>query len=268
MKIYKKAAALLALCVTLGAALFLTDKNVMTAYAYTEEEKEAAKSWLSQNGYPPTMAGAEQAYQDYLNGKFGPVDPSLAPGGDTSQGQDETNTETGSETPPAQQSGEGGTETKPEGGAGEAGAETKPEGENAEAGAETKTESKSGDSDTDKKSEGKSGETDSKSNVTDKTGEADSKSKTTGKAGEADSESNANADTGISDSVAKANGAAESFGLNSNGEQTENNNTKTPGRKVINVILIMAAAAVCLAMIYSIMHFYTVRKKGENTELS
>ena len=37
---------------------------------YSEEEKEAAKAWLSAHGYPPTRAGAEAAYQDYLNGKF------------------------------------------------------------------------------------------------------------------------------------------------------------------------------------------------------
>lgn len=41
-----------------------------TSYAYTEEEKQMAKDWLSAHGYPPTMDGAYQAYQDYLNGKF------------------------------------------------------------------------------------------------------------------------------------------------------------------------------------------------------
>ena len=37
---------------------------------YSEEEKAAAKAWLSAHGYPPTRAGAQQAYEDYLNGKF------------------------------------------------------------------------------------------------------------------------------------------------------------------------------------------------------
>ena len=37
---------------------------------YTQEEIEAAKAWLSAHGYPPTRAGAEQAYQDYLDGKL------------------------------------------------------------------------------------------------------------------------------------------------------------------------------------------------------
>ena len=37
---------------------------------YTEEEKAQAKAWLSAHGYPPTRAGAQMAYQDYLNGKF------------------------------------------------------------------------------------------------------------------------------------------------------------------------------------------------------
>lgn len=40
------------------------------AYAYTEEEKQQAKAWLSAHGYSPDMSGANQAYQDYLNGKF------------------------------------------------------------------------------------------------------------------------------------------------------------------------------------------------------
>ena len=39
-------------------------------YAYTEEEKQQAKAWLSAHGYSPDMSGANQAYQDYLNGKF------------------------------------------------------------------------------------------------------------------------------------------------------------------------------------------------------
>lgn len=37
---------------------------------YTDEQKAAAKAWLSSHGYAPTRAGANQAYQDYLNGKF------------------------------------------------------------------------------------------------------------------------------------------------------------------------------------------------------
>ena len=37
---------------------------------YTDEEKQQAKSWLSSHGYPPTRAGAEQAYQDYMDGKI------------------------------------------------------------------------------------------------------------------------------------------------------------------------------------------------------
>ena len=40
------------------------------AEEYSEEEKAAAKAWLSSHGYSPTREGAAQAYQDYLNGKF------------------------------------------------------------------------------------------------------------------------------------------------------------------------------------------------------
>lgn len=38
--------------------------------AYTEEEKQQAKAWLSAHGYSPDAGGASAAYQDYLNGKF------------------------------------------------------------------------------------------------------------------------------------------------------------------------------------------------------
>ena len=37
---------------------------------YSEEDIAAAKAWLSAHGYAPTRAGAMQAYQDYLNGKW------------------------------------------------------------------------------------------------------------------------------------------------------------------------------------------------------
>ena len=47
----------------------ITSRPVQT-YAYTEEQKQQAKSWLSAHGYPPTRAGAEQAYQDYMDGKM------------------------------------------------------------------------------------------------------------------------------------------------------------------------------------------------------
>ena len=83
-------------------------KCEMVTYAYTDEEKEAAKQWLIQYGYSPDRGGANQAYQDYLNGKFdgedlkgeGNQDDSQAPGNQqnpdenqapgTSQGIDET----------------------------------------------------------------------------------------------------------------------------------------------------------------------------------
>lgn len=40
------------------------------ANAYTEEQKEQAKAWLSSHGYSPTKEGAYKAYQDYKDGKF------------------------------------------------------------------------------------------------------------------------------------------------------------------------------------------------------
>lgn len=44
--------------------------HIKAEETYTEEEKAQAKAWLSAHGYPPTRAGAAQAYQDYLDGKF------------------------------------------------------------------------------------------------------------------------------------------------------------------------------------------------------
>lgn len=41
-----------------------------TVHAYTQEQIQQAKAWLSAHGYSPDEAGANQAYQDYLNGKF------------------------------------------------------------------------------------------------------------------------------------------------------------------------------------------------------
>ncbi|MBR1507723.1 MAG: hypothetical protein IJ619_06955 [Eubacterium sp.] len=37
---------------------------------YTPEQKAQAKAWLSAHGYPPTRAGANQAYADFMAGKF------------------------------------------------------------------------------------------------------------------------------------------------------------------------------------------------------
>lgn len=62
----KKLIFFLALCFCVGTVAV----RPVETYAYTEEEKQMAKQWLSAHGYAPTRAGAEQAYQDYLNGKF------------------------------------------------------------------------------------------------------------------------------------------------------------------------------------------------------
>ena len=59
---------LLIVMLVLGAVT-ITGRPVQT-YAYTEQQKQQAKSWLSSHGYAPTRAGAEQAYQDYMDGKI------------------------------------------------------------------------------------------------------------------------------------------------------------------------------------------------------
>ncbi|SHK40984.1 hypothetical protein [Hespellia stercorisuis] len=65
MKRYRKVLAALAI------SMCVMSTATMTSYAYTPEEIAAAKAWLSSNGYSPDMGGAQQAYQDYLDGKFG-----------------------------------------------------------------------------------------------------------------------------------------------------------------------------------------------------
>lgn len=66
----KKCALILmmALCMAVVA-----QQAAVPVYAYTQEEKDAAKAWLSANGYSPDMAGAQAAYADYMNGKFGAI---------------------------------------------------------------------------------------------------------------------------------------------------------------------------------------------------
>lgn len=47
-----------------------TGEGTSDTSGYTEEQKAAAKAWLSAHGYAPTRAGAAQAYADYLAGKL------------------------------------------------------------------------------------------------------------------------------------------------------------------------------------------------------
>jgi len=55
--------------VSLLCTMFVLCSTVM-AHDYTEEQVQAAKSWLSSHGYPPTEAGANQAYADFENGMW------------------------------------------------------------------------------------------------------------------------------------------------------------------------------------------------------
>ncbi|MBR6404183.1 MAG: hypothetical protein IKS48_12420 [Eubacterium sp.] len=87
-----------AFCLNVGFTVHADDEYS----GYSEEEKEAAKAWLSAHGYPPTRAGAEMAYQDYLNGKFDD-DPDVAKyrrdnGDDTDSTNDTDPTEQTTET--------------------------------------------------------------------------------------------------------------------------------------------------------------------------
>lgn len=69
-KIYFMGILLLLSTCVLGSVSFLPATKTITVRAYTDEQKKQAKAWLSAHGYPPTMEGAYQAYQDYLSGKL------------------------------------------------------------------------------------------------------------------------------------------------------------------------------------------------------
>lgn len=56
----------MAACLSLGM-------GSIHAKAYTDEEKAYVKSMLQAYGYSPDMAGANQAYQDYLSGKYNDI---------------------------------------------------------------------------------------------------------------------------------------------------------------------------------------------------
>lgn len=56
----------MAACLSLGM-------GSIQSKAYTDEEKAYVKSMLQAYGYSPDMAGANQAYQDYLSGKYNDI---------------------------------------------------------------------------------------------------------------------------------------------------------------------------------------------------
>ncbi|MDD4371689.1 MAG: hypothetical protein PHD56_11565 [Anaerostipes sp.] len=64
----KKILLILAFTVT-GCIITLTACPTVS-YAYTQQQINQAKAWLSAHGYSPTRAGAEQAYADYKKGKW------------------------------------------------------------------------------------------------------------------------------------------------------------------------------------------------------
>ena len=56
----------MAACLSLGLGSIHTK-------AYTDEEKAYVKSMLQAYGFSPDMAGANQAFQDYLSGKYNDI---------------------------------------------------------------------------------------------------------------------------------------------------------------------------------------------------
>ncbi len=61
---------LIFLFVLAGCICQTVNSPAMVTKAYTEEQKQQVKEWLSAHGYPPTMEGAYQAYSDYQSGKL------------------------------------------------------------------------------------------------------------------------------------------------------------------------------------------------------
>lgn len=71
--IYRKLKKRLFVLMMLLGVVFVSQQISVPVCAYTQEEKEAAKVWLSDHGYSPDMGGAQAAYNDYMNGKFGAI---------------------------------------------------------------------------------------------------------------------------------------------------------------------------------------------------
>lgn len=61
---------LVCLFVLAGCICQTVNSPAMVTKAYTVEQKQQVKEWLSAHGYPPTMEGAYQAYSDYQSGKL------------------------------------------------------------------------------------------------------------------------------------------------------------------------------------------------------
>ena len=60
----------LSVVATVVLAFGLSLAPCSSSHAYTKEELENGKEWLSDHGYSPDLSGAKDAYQDYLDGAF------------------------------------------------------------------------------------------------------------------------------------------------------------------------------------------------------
>lgn len=70
MGVIKMQKGLLKILISFAIIVFGIAGFSLNTRAYTEEQKQQAKAWLSAHGYSPDSSGAAAAYQDYLNGKF------------------------------------------------------------------------------------------------------------------------------------------------------------------------------------------------------
>lgn len=61
---------LIVICIVGSCVTTIPMENTKMVKAYTKEQKQQAKAWLSAHGYPATKEGAYQAYQDYLEGRL------------------------------------------------------------------------------------------------------------------------------------------------------------------------------------------------------
>lgn len=271
----------LTICIVSAASIFCAGQNTLSAHAYTDEEIAQAKEWLAANGYSPSRAGAEQAYQDYLNGKFGPVPGTETPPAENTPPADNTSQEAGTENADAvtpengaeQANEDAGTDTEqpsPDAAADTeqpADAEIQPKtekkadtaAENSKETSDTAADAKKKDtaSDEDTKKNGVSSVAASKNNNSSSTGtqkkntvtDTSSKSLTADGTGEtADSA----IDLASAAETPEAAGAAGTAALNTPAEATGNSYMI-----IVVAVILIAAVSLCLA-IY-------LRKKNERT---
>lgn len=68
--LYKRMRQLMCICVILFGMCLVSCAYAVEISAYTDEQKQSAKAWLSSHGYSPTKEGAYSALSDYREGRL------------------------------------------------------------------------------------------------------------------------------------------------------------------------------------------------------